>query len=107
MDITSIQSKSQKNLDAEFRRILRIIKPYIPYINNNDYITQYRLWLEKLSHVDYSEKRERNRYLQELLKQIEAGVLEEPFCKKPLPGPLIPYNQALKKFKVFFSLWQE
>lgn len=100
MDVNPRTSKSQKTLDAEFRKILRIIKPYIPRIDNNEYINQYRLWLERLSEVCPSEKEERNVYLQELLKQIEACSLDIPFTEKPKPGPLLPFKQLYWECKV-------
>lgn len=91
------RSSSQKALDAEFRRTLLVIKPYIPYVNN-EYITHYRIWLEKLS--DESHKKERNVYLRELKKQIENGVLEEPFRSPPPPGPLPAFRDMLWEVKV-------
>lgn len=81
-----------KRLDGEFRRILRVIKPYIPCIMNNEYLTSYRLWLEKLSGVGPSEKEERNRYVMELCYQIQDGILEYPFTQLPTDGPLPPFS---------------
>ncbi|KAF5295219.1 hypothetical protein FQR65_LT10503 [Abscondita terminalis] len=81
-----------KKLDAEFRRILRIIKPYIPCIMNNEYLTSYRLWLEKLSSASPAEKEERNRYIMELCYQIQDGILEYPFLQLPQDGPLPPFS---------------
>lgn len=97
MDQNDSRSSSQKTLDAEFRRTLLVMKPYIPYVNN-EYITNYRIWLEKLSQE--KKKKERNVYLRELQKQIENGVLEEPFCCHPPSGSLPHFHDLLWEVKV-------
>lgn len=97
MDQTDSRSSSQRALDAEFRRTLLVIKPYIPYVKN-DHILNYRIWLEKLSLE--TNRKERNYYLKELQKQIEKGVLEEPFCCSPPLGPLPHFHDLLWEVKV-------
>ncbi|KAK5641278.1 hypothetical protein RI129_009825 [Pyrocoelia pectoralis] len=89
---TNHESQASRELDDEFRRILRIIKPYIPCIMNNSYLTSYRLWLEKLSMADVTEKKERNKYIIELCYQIQDGILEFPFTELPGDGPLPPFS---------------
>ncbi|KAF2893308.1 hypothetical protein ILUMI_12864 [Ignelater luminosus] len=96
MDSKSDDEDIDKKLDVEFRRILRIIKIYIPCIMNLNYLTSYRVWLEKLSEIDSSEKEERNRYLLELCRQIQDGILEVPFTQPPLRGPLPPFEDVLR-----------
>lgn len=96
MDSKSDDEDTDKTLDVEFRRILRVIKIYIPCIMNINYLTSYRIWLEKLSEIDSSEKEERNRYLLELGRQIQDGVLEAPFTQPPLRGPLPPFKDVLR-----------
>lgn len=77
-----------KELDAQFRETLCIIKQYIPYITNRHHIYCYRIWLEKLSHVDSTQKQLRNLYLLELKRQIQKGILEVPFTVLPPTGKL-------------------
>ncbi|XP_044759275.1 centrosomal protein of 112 kDa-like [Coccinella septempunctata] len=77
-------------LDVEYRQILRIIKPYIQTINNNTYLAQYRIWLEKLSEAKENEKFVRNQYLMELARQIQCKHLATPFTQTPPRGPLPP-----------------
>ncbi|XP_018335238.1 interaptin-like [Agrilus planipennis] len=89
-------ASDKKVLDGEFRKILAIIKPFIPCVTNNHYLMMYRIWLEKLSDVDDIEKLERNRYLTELCSQIQAGVLEEPFTEMPFDGILLPFDKMLQ-----------
>lgn len=93
MDIGSKTSARSRDLDAEFKKTLCIIKQYIPYINSKDHIYCYRIWLEKLSLVDDSQKQERNAYLNELSRQIQSGVLEAPFTVTPPSGRLPPLQQ--------------
>lgn len=77
-----------KELDAQFRKTLCIIKQYIPYITNKHHIYCYRIWLEKLSQVDSAQKQLRNLYLLELKRQIQKGILEAPFIVLPPTGQL-------------------
>lgn len=83
-------------LDAEYRQILFIIKPYIMYINNPVHIQQYKVWLERLNDASPEEKYERNKYLVELANQIHDGVLKIPFTTVPPRGSL----PRLKKYQV-------
>lgn len=105
MDSKENDNHSHKKLDSEFRRILRIIKPYIPCIMNNDYLTSYRLWLEKLSEVGSNEKKERNRYLIELCYQIQDGILEYPFTELPTVGSLPPFPNDNHSKQVQYNLF--
>ncbi|KAL3273222.1 hypothetical protein HHI36_014676 [Cryptolaemus montrouzieri] len=81
---------SLDKLDVEYRQILRIIKPYIQTINNNTYLAQYRVWLEKLSEASDKEKFVRNQYLMELATQIQCKHLASPFTQTPPTGILPP-----------------
>lgn len=84
------ENEAPGDLDAEFKKILCIIKPYIPYIADKRFIHFYRIWLERLSRIDTSEKQLRNAYLKELSRQIQAAVLEPPFTAPPPVGQLPP-----------------
>lgn len=90
-----------EKLDLEYLKILRLMKPYITCIMNNDYVQLIRLWLEKLSSRDFNNKVERNKYLQHLGKQIEDGILELPFTQEPPNGDLPSYNDFIEKQEVF------
>lgn len=87
-------------LDVEYRQILRIIKPYIQTINNNTYLAQYRIWLEKLSEAKDNEKFVRNQYLMELARQIQCKHLASPFTQTPPRGPLSPLRGNQWNFEV-------
>lgn len=97
---TNKQTGTQNILDLEFRKILCVIKPYIPCITNKSYIYYYRMWLERLSRMGPAEKQDRNVYLQELSKQIQAGALEDPFNVLPPDEPLPSYEQFRWQCKV-------
>lgn len=96
-------NNEENDLDAEFRKTLCIIKQYIPYITNKQHIYCYRIWLEKLSQVDNSQKQERNIYLNELSRQIQSGALEAPFTVTPPQGTLPPLQQFQWQCKVTFN----
>lgn len=81
-----------EQLDLEYLKILRLMKPYITCIMNNDYVQLIRYWLEKLSSSDFSNKLVRNNYLKELGRQVEDGVLDIPFTELPPEGPLQSYE---------------
>lgn len=83
---------SDEQLDLEYLKILRLMKPYITCIMNNHYVELIRVWLEKLSSRELSNKIERNKYLTRLGKQIEDGVLDVPFLEPPADGALQPFD---------------
>ncbi|KAB0793795.1 hypothetical protein PPYR_13415 [Photinus pyralis] len=87
-----MDTEGSRELDAEFQRILHIIKPYIPRVKNIPYFTSYVSWLQKLRMVDSQDKEERNKYVAALCQQIQAGVLEFPFTEFPDDGPLAPFK---------------
>lgn len=90
--MATFQEKNDEELDAEFIKILRLMKPYITCIMNNHFIELVRLWLEKLSDVNFPNKVLRNKYLVELGKQIEIGVFDDPFVDPPPTGMLPPFS---------------
>ncbi|RZC35607.1 intracellular protein transport protein USO1-like [Asbolus verrucosus] len=86
--MSAASEEVQKDLDAEFRQILYIIKPYIAHINDHFHLEKYRVWLERLSESSTAEKFERNKYLVELANQIHDNALKPPFTFGPPRGPL-------------------
>lgn len=83
------KSEIDRELDQQFKKTLCIIKQYIPYITNKEHIEAYRIWLEKLSQLDSSQKYQRNLYLQELKMQIQTRTLKAPFTTPPPAGKLV------------------
>lgn len=88
----------QDSLDAEFKKLLCIIRQYIPYINSNSCLSQCRLWLEKLSSTE-NDKESRNWYLGELCRQIQANRLHPPFTDVPPSGCLSQEEKSHKSFR--------
>lgn len=88
----------EDSLDAEFKKLLCIIRQYIPYINSNSCLSQCRLWLEKLSSTE-NDKESRNWYLGELCRQIQANRLQPPFTDAPPSGCLTKEEKSQKSFR--------
>lgn len=88
----------EDSLDTEFKKLLCIIRQYIPYINSNSCLSQCRLWLEKLSNTE-SDKVTRNWYLEELCRQIQANTLQPPFTDAPPSGCLPKEEKSQKSFR--------
>lgn len=84
-----------EQLDLEYLKILRLMKPYITCIMNNDYVQLIRLWLEKISNQNFANKEDRNKYLKQLGKQIEDGILNVPFIEEPPEDALPLYDELL------------
>lgn len=79
-------------LDLEFRQILCVIKQFILQINSTRHLSLCRSWLEKLN-LETCNKNNRNTYLIELAKQIQANALAPPFDQEPCSGPLRPFPE--------------
>lgn len=94
-----------EQLDLEYLKILRLMKPYITCIMNNEYVQLIRLWLEKIGSQDFVDKEERNKYLKELGKQIEDGILDVPFIEEPPQDPLPIYDELLETYVVFKTFY--
>lgn len=98
MDPTTCSYKEQ--VDVEYLKILRLMKPYIMCIMSNEYVQMIKLWLDKLGGRDYPNKQERNKYVKELGIQAEEGVLRLPFTVEPPEGELPPYEEWLETVMV-------
>lgn len=96
---------ASEELDLEFLRLLRIMKPFITCIMNNHYIDLIRMWLEKLSDPNFVDKINRNKYLAEFGRQIEIGIFEEPFTDPPIDGDLPPFEVYENTVRSNFSLY--
>lgn len=94
-NIENDNTESDK-LDVEYRQILRIIKPFVATINNNTYLSQYKVWLEKLSTTEKLNKVVRNQYLMELARQIQSLELSPPFTSNPPLGMLQPLKHRFE-----------
>lgn len=85
----------ETKLDEEYKICLKFLRPYIINTTNPNYVSHCRVWIEKMSACSANQKDVRNKYMNELCRQMQNGKLEEPFTLPPPPfgnnTTLVPY----------------
>ena len=82
--------QNEDNLDAEYKRYLEIMRPYLGQLQDQNVIEICNDWIEKLCQSNSKEKVLRNKYIFTLCYQLARGTLEEPFVSKPNFDELSP-----------------
>lgn len=85
-----MQFNHENELDAEFKRYLKIMRPYLGQLDDQNTIDVCEKWIQRLTNCSDSEKIARNKYIFYLCYQLARGQLEKPFIDSPpndsLPG---------------------
>ncbi|KAJ8735913.1 hypothetical protein PYW07_007533 [Mythimna separata] len=79
------------NLDLEFKRYLKLLRPYLGQLVDQNVIKICDAWIQRLSDCKDNEKALRNKYVFVLCYQLARGILDLPFLNRP-PAELQPLS---------------